>query len=97
MRARIFSPTKSTMQSGQARQGRWHLVFESSSPRQIDALMGWTGSSDTTRQVRLEFADLEAAIAYAEKHGISYQVQEPHRRQRKLKAYAENFRYQTPD
>ncbi len=97
MRARIFSPAKSTMQSGRAMEGQWQLVFEPSSPRQIDALMGWTGSGETNRQVKLKFADLESAIAYAEKHGISYQIQQPNRRRRKLKAYAENFRHQASE
>lgn len=97
MRARIFSPAKSAMQSGRARQGQWELVFEPSSPRQIDAFMGWTGSGETTRQLRLKFASKAAAIAYADKHGISYQIQEPHRRRRQQKAYAENFQYKAPD
>jgi hypothetical protein len=43
--------------------------------------------------VQLEFERKEQAIAYAEKHGIEYQVFEPAPVQDKPKAYADNFRY----
>ena len=44
----------------------------------IDPLMGWTSSDDMRQQVQLEFDTREEAVAYAEKHGIPYQVFEPH-------------------
>lgn len=93
MVARIYSPTKSAMQSGRARAGRWFLVFEPNAGRQIDALMGWTGSSETSRQVKLSFDSREAAIAYADKHGIAYYIHEPQARRRQLKSYSDNFRF----
>src|SRR5215469_13738518 len=55
MRARIFEPAKSAMQSGRATTKRWLLEFEPEKPLEIDPLMGWTSSSDMRQQVRLEF------------------------------------------
>ena len=56
-------------------------------------LMGYTSSDDTKLQVRLSFDTEEEAVAYARKHGLSYEVQEPHARQLRIKAYADNFKY----
>jgi hypothetical protein len=43
--------------------------------------------------VQLEFETKEQAVAYAEKHGIDYQVFEPAPTALKPKSYADNFRY----
>jgi len=91
-RARIFKPAKTAMQSGRAKARLWHLEFESASARQIDPLMGWTSSRDTNTQVTLRFESKEAAIAYAEKHGIDYQLFEEKTRKPAIKAYADNFK-----
>lgn len=93
MRARIYRPSKTAMQSGRARTKNWVLEFEPESPRVADPLMGWTGSADMRAQVELEFDTVEEAVAYAEKHGIAYQVFEPHAAAPRAKAYADNFRF----
>ena len=93
MRARIYQPPKSAMQSGRAGTDEWELEFEPASPRRPDPLMGWIGSADTQAQVRLSFQTREEAIAYAEKNGIAYDVELPQPRLIKPKAYADNFRY----
>ena len=93
MQARIFQPAKGATQSGFARTRHWHLVFEGAAPRQVEPLMGWTASTDMDQQVRLAFATREAAVAYAQKHGIPFRVDEPHARKVQPKAYADNFRY----
>ncbi|MBI1239398.1 MAG: ETC complex I subunit [Alphaproteobacteria bacterium] len=94
MLARIYRPTKTAMQSGQALTKNWILEFEPSQARTIDPLMGWTSSGDMLNsQVRLRFATKEEAVAYAEKHGIAFQVFEPHVREATPKAYSDNFRY----
>ena len=54
--------------------------------------MGWIGSADTQSQIRLSFATQQEAVAYAEKHGVAYDLELPHSRQIKPKAYADNFR-----
>jgi len=42
-------------------------------------------------QVRLRFATKEEAVAYAERHGVAYQVQEPKPVVRRGLSYADNF------
>ena len=93
MVARIYKPSKSAMQSGMARALHWVLEFEPAVARSIDPLMGWTSSSDTAAQIRLEFETKDAAVAYAERNGIAYAVQEPQPRRRVRKSYAENFKF----
>ncbi|HSZ75170.1 MAG TPA: ETC complex I subunit [Rhizomicrobium sp.] len=93
MRARIYRPAKNAMQSGRALTKKWLLEYEPESKRAPDPLMGWTSSSDMLSQVWLDFDTREEAIAYAEKHGIEYQVFEPHEIRRAPKSYADNFRY----
>ncbi len=93
MRARIYRPAKTAMQSGRARTKSWVLEFEPASPRKPDPLMGWSSSSDMRQQIELEFDTAEEAVAYAGKHGIAYQVFEPHVPTPRAKSYAENFRF----
>jgi len=93
MSARIFRPAKTAMQSGLARAKEWVLDYDAGVPRQIDPLMGWTSSADTRTQVRLEFATKEEAIAYAERNGVPYRLDEPNPRGIVRKSYADNFRY----
>ncbi len=88
---RIYRPTKTAMQSGRGNTKRWVLEFEGSA-KFIDPLMGWTGSLDTREQVRMRFATKEAAMAFAEKQGLSFIVQEPHKRRVNPKSYTEKLR-----
>ena len=92
MKARIFQKPKNAMQSGRAGTGRWMLEFAPAEARKPDPLMGWAGSGDTRRQLRLRFPSKEAAVAYAEKYGIDAIVHEPPPKKLKLQAYADNFR-----
>jgi hypothetical protein len=93
MSARIFSPAKTAMQSGKAKTGYWVLEFDPEQPRKIDPLMGYTTSGDMKSQIRLSFVSKEEAIAYAEKQGIAYRLEEPKEARRRQISYAENFRY----
>ena len=79
------------MQQGRAGTERWLLEFEPGA-REVEPLMGWTSSRDTRRQLRLTFDSKEEAVAYAEKHGLMYSLEEPRERKVRPKAYAENFR-----
>ncbi len=94
MSARIYSPAKTAMQSGTARTGHWVLEFDPEQPRKIDPLMGYTTSGDMKSQIRLTFATREEAIAYAEKNGLAYRVQEPKSSQRKQISYSANFSFE---
>lgn len=93
MRARIFQPARTAMSSGTAKTNHWVLEFAPAEAREVDPLMGWTSSSDTQAQVRLQFETKEAALEYAEGHGIEAQVQEPHKRKPNIRpgGYGENF------
>ena len=93
MTARIFQPAKTAMQSGEARCKDWILEFEPDAPSTRDPLMGWSSSSDTKAQIRLEFASKEDAIAYAVRAGVPYTVVEPKPRRPIRKSYAENFKF----
>ena len=90
--ARIFQRSKNAMQSGRARAQQWVLEFESGSRKRPDPLTGWSGGADTQTQVRLSFDTLEAAKAYAERHGIDYHLVPPAQPKLKLQSYADNFR-----
>lgn len=93
MRARIFQQPKTAMQSGVAQTERWALDYAPTEPRQHDPLMGWWGSADTQAQVHLSFDSREAAVAYAERAGLAYDVELPPIRVHVPKVYADNFRF----
>ena len=76
MTARIYKPALSAMQSGQGKD-HWLLEYEPEKPREIEPLMGWTSSTDMKSQVKLLFDTKEEAVAYAERSGIPYRVEEP--------------------
>ncbi len=91
MLARIYKPAKNAMQSGTANTKGWILEFEPASARKIEPLMGWTSSTDMNGQVRLVFETHQEAVAYAQRHGIAFQLFEPNQARRVIKAYADNF------
>jgi NADH dehydrogenase len=93
MRARIYQPARTAMQSGTAKTHAWVLEFAPASAREVDPLMGWTSSTDTQAQVRLRFDSREAAEAYASARGIDYDVTEPKPRKPVIRprGYGENF------
>ena len=93
MRVRIFKPAKTAMQSGTAQTKAWVLEFEPQAGKTPDPLMGWASSTDTCRQVRLEFDSKADAIAYAVQRGYAYTVREPKERHPVAKSYADNFRF----
>ena len=92
-RARIYRKPKSAMQSGTATTHVWVLEFVSAAPPRPDPLMGWIGQANTQSQVNLLFDTKEEAVAYAEKHGLVYELELPHDRKFRPKAYADNFKY----
>ena len=56
-------------------------------------LMGWQSSGDAVQGTHINFNTKEDAIAFAEKQGYEYFVQEPNTRHFTPKAYANNFLY----
>lgn len=93
MRARIYQPARSAMQSGTAKAKGWVLEFSPASAREMDPLMGWTSSDDMNSQVHLHFNTCEAAEVYARAQGIDYVVAEPKRRKPNIRpgGYGDNF------
>jgi len=97
MSARIYQPSKTAMQSGLGRTKGWILAQEPAAPREVEPLMGWTSSSDTQSQVKLSFDTKEEAVAYAERNGIPYTLDEPKKRKLIKKSYADNFKFGRTD
>ena len=93
MRARIFQPARTAMQSGSARTEGWMLEFAPAVGREVDPLMGWTSSADMESQVRLRFDTRAAAEDYAKARGIDYDLVESHARSPNIRpgGYGENF------
>jgi ETC complex I subunit conserved region len=92
MLARIYRPARTNMQQGRGRTKAWVLEFEPELAKTIEPLMGWTSTRDMNQQVMIRFPSKEAAVAFAEKHGIPYRVYEAQERRIRLQAYADNFK-----
>lgn len=90
MAARIFQPAKSVTQSGRASR-HWVLEFTQDGKREIDGLMGWTGSADTRAQISMKFPSRDDAVSYARKNGLDYELEEPQARRVRPKSYTDNF------
>ena len=93
-KARIFQRPRTATQAGKASAGSWVYDFAPAEREVNDPLMGWWGSGDTNNQVRLAFGTREEAVAFAEKKGVPYEVEEPPAtRPIKPKTYADNFKF----
>jgi hypothetical protein len=92
-KAIIYQPDKSAMQSGKGKTKEWLLEFKQEKPFFVEKLMGWTGMTDTPQEVRLYFPSKDAAIEYAKRQNLPYEVFLPKKRSLVRKAYADNFKY----
>ncbi|OKH89644.1 ETC complex I subunit [Thalassospira sp. TSL5-1] len=93
MKVRVFKPAKNAMQSGRAGTKHWVMEFEPQDRKKADQLMGWIGSTDTRGQVRMEFETLEEAQAFAAKHNLIAEIEQPKSRKIQIKSYADNFAF----
>ena len=93
MPARIFRPAKGATSSGLARTKAWVLEFDQESPREIEPLMGWTSSGDMRQQLKLAFETREEAVAYCEREGVPFRVEEPQEVKRRVMSYSDNFKF----
>jgi hypothetical protein len=89
-KAKIYIPSKNTMQSGKNFNQHWILEFNKSYISN-DYLMNWNSTNDTQYQVKLNFDSKEEAIAYAKKNNIEFDVIEPKSSKIIIKSYADNF------
>ncbi len=92
MKAKIFKPSKTAMQSGRAKYNKWVLKFIDQKNQIKDTMMGWNGGSSTVSQIELKFTSKEEAINYANKNNIDYEVLETSDRKVISKSYADNFK-----
>ena len=90
IKAKIYIPTKSSMQSGLGKNDKWIIEYEKKNPG-INPLMGWESSSDMLAELNLEFSTKELAIEYAKKKKIDFEIIEPQKRKTVKKSYADNF------
>ena len=90
MKAKIYKPSKTAMQSGIKKFNKWIIEFLTDDPGK-NPLMGWESSSDTYSELKLEFKSKNLAIEYAKKNKIDYEVIEPKSRKINKKSYADNF------
>lgn len=97
MKARIYRPARTAMQSGFAQTKLWELEFIPSASPFVDPLMGWTGQTDTTQELHLSFHTKDEAIDYAKRNGLDFVVEEPKMRIVRPKSYAANFAYNRID
>ena len=92
MKAKIFKPAKTAMQSGRSKFNKWVLKFSNNKNQLKDTMMGWNGGSSTMSQIELKFSSKEEAVNYAKKNGIDYEVLETRERKVINKSYADNFK-----
>ncbi|PSN62077.1 hypothetical protein BS50DRAFT_577938 [Corynespora cassiicola Philippines] len=90
---RIYRPTKAATQSGDWHSHHWLMDWDPlpKGHRWENPLMGWQSSADFMQGHRIQFKSKEDAIAFANKQGYEYFVQEPNERKFVPKAYANNF------
>ena len=97
MKARIYRPSQTAMQSGMGKTSQWVLEYVSHADRRPEPLMGWTQSSDTLEEVRMRFDSLEKARSFADDQGMEYTVSTAHTKVIKPRNYGDNFRYRATD
>ena len=92
MKAKIYKPNKTAMQSGRAKYNKWVLKFLDQKNQLKDTMMGWNGGSSTVSQIELKFSTKEEAVNYAQINNIDYEVLETSERKVINKSYADNFK-----
>lgn len=92
---RIYKPAKPATQSGDWKSKKWRMDWDvlPKGHRWENELIGWQSSGDFMQGTNLSFKTKEDAVAFAEKQGYEYFVQEPNERKFVPKAYANNFLY----
>jgi len=93
MFAKIYKPEASAMTSGRANLDVWYLEYQTTQPSQIDPLTGNARNTDTHDQLKMKFASLEDAVAYAKANNIPHRVVNKPKTKRIPRSYAENFDY----
>uniref|UniRef100_A0A493TDW2 NADH dehydrogenase [ubiquinone] iron-sulfur protein 4, mitochondrial n=1 Tax=Anas platyrhynchos platyrhynchos TaxID=8840 RepID=A0A493TDW2_ANAPP len=86
----IFVPARNAMQAGVNNTKKWKMEFDNRE-RWENPLMGWASTADPLSNMVLTFATKEDAIAFAEKNGWNYDIEEKKVPKPKSKSYGANF------
>ena len=97
MKALIYSPAKSPMQSAPGKTDLWVLECDSAVAKSIDPVMGWVSAGDTSAQIHLSFPTLEAAEVFAQGKKLDYKIAPLQERKVKPRNYADAFVYIAPE
>ena len=89
-KAKIYKPTKTSMQSGVVKTKKWILEYIDESIS-INPLMGWESSSNTLSELKLFFDTKDQAVEYANKNKIEFVLIENNQRSFVKKSYTDNF------
>ncbi|KAH7965114.1 hypothetical protein HPB49_003444 [Dermacentor silvarum] len=89
-RVRIFIPARNAMQSGTYNTHKWKMEFDIRE-RWENPLMGWSSTGDPLSNMNLDFASKESAMAFCEKNGWEYYVDEPAPKRPPRRNYGDNF------
>ena len=92
MKAKIYKPSKTAMQSGRSKFNKWILKISDSKNQIRDTMTGWNGGSNTSSQIQLKFKSKEDAIHYAKSNNMDYEALETSVRKVISKSYADNFK-----
>ena len=87
----IKRPSKTNMQSGLKKTKMWIIEFEFDPSLKKDVLMGWNSSKNTTKQLKLNFDNLDDAISWCQKNSYQYRIVDQTYKSIKPKNYASNF------
>ena len=89
-KAKIYKPTKTSMQSGLAMTKNWVLEYIVEKTG-VNPLMGWESSKNTLSELKLKFSSKDNAIKYAKKNKINFEVIESKNKKIIKKSYSDNF------
>jgi NADH dehydrogenase (ubiquinone) Fe-S protein 4 len=90
---RIFQMAKPATQSGTFGTHVWRIDWDvvPRANKWENDMIGWASSGDYMQGTQMKFKTREDAIRFASNQGWDYYIQEPHKRDFGVKAYAENF------
>merc|ERR1711868_65598 len=90
---RIFIPARNAMQSGNFKTNSWRIEFDTRERWESPLTLGWTSSADPLSNMTVDFSSKEAAMAFCEKNGWAYQVEERQQATPKKKSYGLNYHW----
>ena len=79
MKAKIYKPAKTAMQSGRAKYNKWVLKFLDKKNQIKVTMMCLNGGSSTVSQIELKFSSKEEAVSYAKKIVLIMKFLKPQR------------------